>query len=169
MVKRQNGKFRLTGIFVLGLMVLGIYAPLYTVTASSPHNKWSVDAAVNLWLNAGFPKDKLNMGLPFYGYRYEGVGSTNNGFLQGHSGGKSIAYKEIVGLLNSSAYSRYYHSESKVPWAYNGSTFISYDDEESIGAKMDYIKAKGLGGAMIWELSQDHNGILLKTVYNRLK
>ena len=144
-------------------------APLYNFSSSSPHHKWSVDSTVNLWLNAGFPADKLVMGVPFYGYRYDNVANPNNGFLQSYSGGKSITYKEIVGLLNSSNYTRHYHTEAKVPWAYNGSTFISYDDEESMGAKMQYIRNKGLGGAMIWELSQDNNEILLNSVYKGLR
>jgi chitinase len=56
-----------------------------------------------------------------------------------------------------------------VPWLFNGSTFISYDDEQSMGLKAQYIKNKGLGGAMIWELSQDPNRVLLNSLYNGLK
>ena len=144
-------------------------APLYDISSESPHHKWSVNSAVNLWLNAGFPGDKLNLGIPFYGYRYENVANTNKGFLQGYSSGKSISYKEIVDLFNTSNYTRHYNSEAKVPWAYNGSTFISYDDEESIAAKMEYIRNKGLGGAMIWEMSQDHNGVLLNSVHKGIR
>ncbi|KAJ3099950.1 hypothetical protein HK100_004804, partial [Physocladia obscura] len=40
-------------------------------------------------------------------------------------------------------------------------TFISYDDPVSIQAKAAYAKASGLGGTMIWELSQDYNGELV--------
>ncbi|MBW8350381.1 hypothetical protein K0H71_13115, partial [Bacillus sp. IITD106] len=47
--------------------------------------------------------------------------------------------------------------------------FISHDDEESIGLKAEYIRDRGLGGAMIWELSQDHGNDLLATLYNVLK
>ena len=48
-------------------------------------------------------------------------------------------------------------SESMVPWLYSSSlqTFISYDDEESIQHKLDYILAEDLGGMMFWELSGD--------------
>ena len=34
-------------------------------------------------------------------------------------------------------------------------TFISYSDTESWSIKLDYIKDRGLGGAMTWELSSD--------------
>jgi len=42
--------------------------------------------------------------------------------------------------------------------------FISYDDTESFGHKTDYIKSKGLAGAMFWEFSGDRN----KTLLNKL-
>lgn len=144
-------------------------AALYNFSSSSPHHKWSVDSAVNLWIKAGFPTNKINMGIPFYGYSYDDVESINNGFLQGFSGAKSITYEEIAGLINSNIYTRHFHSEAKVPWIYNGSTFISYDDAESLGIKAQYIKAKGLGGAMIWELSQDPSGTLLNTIFDDLR
>ena len=55
------------------------------------------------------------------------------------------------------------------PWLYNGTTFISYEDEESIYYKSEYIKLNGLGGAMIWELSEDPNRILLDFLYQSLQ
>lgn len=144
-------------------------APLYNFSSSSPHHKWSVDSAINLWTNAGFPANKINMGLPFYGYRYDNVQNINNGFLQGFTGAKSITYKEIVTIINTNSFTRHFHSEAKVPWIYDGSTFISYDDEESIAIKTQYINSKGLGGAMIWELSQDPSGILLNTIFSNMR
>jgi chitinase len=47
-----------------------------------------------------------------------------------------------------------------VPWLYSASEqiFISYDDSESIEAKLDYIRTEDLGGAMVWELSADSDG-----------
>lgn len=56
-----------------------------------------------------------------------------------------------------------------VPWLFNGFTFISYDDEQSMGLKAQYIKSKGLGGAAIWELSQDPNKVLLGSLYTGLQ
>ncbi|KAI8612338.1 glycoside hydrolase superfamily [Chytriomyces sp. MP71] len=44
------------------------------------------------------------------------------------------------------------------------SNFISYDDPQSIQKKAAWAKAQGLGGTMIWELSQDYNAELVKAV-----
>jgi chitinase len=36
------------------------------------------------------------------------------------------------------------------------STYISYDDEQSIAEKGAYVKAKGLGGVIQWELNEGY-------------
>lgn len=145
-------------------------APLYNNSDSSPQYKWSVDSAVSSWLKAGFPAEKLVVGVPFYGYKYNSVNNANNGLYQRHSGGSSISYADIASkYINKSGFTRYYHWQSMVPWLYNGTTFISYDDEQSMAQKAGYIKNKGLGGAMIWELSQDPNKVLLNSLFNGLK
>lgn len=145
-------------------------APLYNNSDVSPQYKWSVDSGINTWLKAGFPMNKLVMGVPFYGYKYNSVVNANNGLYQIYSGGSAVTYASIVAnYLNAPGYVRYYNSESMVPWLFNGTTFISYDDEQSMALKAQYIKSKGLGGAMIWELSQDPNRVLLNALYNGLK
>lgn len=145
-------------------------APLYTNSDTSPQYKWSVDAGVNAWLNAGFPAEKLVMGVPFYGYKYDNTVNANNGLYQTYSGGSAVTYASVAAnYLNAPGYTRYFHTSSMVPWLFNGTTFISYEDAQSMGSKAQYIKAKGLGGAMIWELSQDPNRVLLNALYNGLQ
>ncbi len=145
-------------------------APLYTNSDTSQQYKDSVDQSVKAWLGAGFPAKKIIMGVPFYGYVYKAVTNTNKGLYQTYSGASSISYANIAAnYLNATGYTRYFHSESKVSWLFNGSTFISYEDEESIGYKSSYIKMKGLGGAMIWELSQDPQAVLLKALAQGLQ
>jgi chitinase len=147
-------------------------APLYNNSDVSPQSqdKWSVDSGINAWLKAGFPADKIVLGIPFYGCKYDMVKNTNNGLYQSFSGGSELSYDSIVkNYLNSPGYKRYFHKQSMVPWLFNGSTFISYEDPQSIGFKNEYIKSKGLAGAMIWELSQDKNKVLLNAIYEGLK
>lgn len=145
-------------------------APLYNNSDASPQYKWSVDAAVRNWLNTGVSSEKIVMGVPFYGYMYKSVNNSNNGLYQSYTGSNSISYGNITrNYLNNPSYVRYYHSESKVPWLFNGSVFISYDDAQSIGLKADYIRTKNLGGAMIWELSQDPDRVLLNALYSGLQ
>jgi len=55
-------------------------------------------------------------------------------------------------------YARNYSAALVAPWLWNTTkkVFLSTEDEQSIGAKADYINAKGIGGLMIWELAGDY-------------
>lgn len=145
-------------------------SPLYTDKNPSPQYQASFDTAVNAWLNASFPAGKLVAGIPFYGYVYQTSGEKNNGLHQSFSNAKAISYKKIAESYEKNPeFRRFFHPETKVPWLYNGSQFISYEDKESISYKSQYIKSKNLAGAMIWELSQDKNDALLNALMEGFK
>ncbi|ORX64248.1 glycoside hydrolase [Linderina pennispora] len=52
---------------------------------------------------------------------------------------------------------------TSTPWLFNPNTnvFISYDDPQSLKAKVDYAAAKGLAGTMLWSMEMDYNNELL--------
>jgi chitinase len=58
---------------------------------------------------------------------------------------------------SSSGFTRYWDETSQTPYLYNPSTgvFIGYDDPKSLQIKTEYALSKGIGGLMVWELSQD--------------
>src|SRR6185295_13145004 len=72
--------------------------------------------------------------------------------------------------INKNGYIRFFNNEAKVPILYNNSnqTFISYDDQESIDNKTGYLKAHGLAGAMVWDISGDRNKTLLSRLASDL-
>jgi chitinase len=146
-------------------------APLYIDSQSYlPQYRTSVDSSVRDWLGAGFPRNKLVMGVPFYGILYQMPSTVGNGLYQPFSGGATVSYDVIASYyLNSTGFMRYFHPEARVPWLFNGTTFISYDDEESLREKAEYINTMNLAGAMIWELSQDPAYVLLKALHAGLK
>jgi chitinase len=93
-----------------------------------------------------------------------------HGLYQTYSGSSSISYANIAAnYLKDPTYIRYFHADSMVPWLFNGTTFITYEDEQSMTLKAQYVVNKGLAGAMIWELSQDPDRVLLNALYNGLK
>jgi len=145
-------------------------SPLYNNTDVSPQYKWSVDSGVNAWLKAGIPAEKLVVGIPFYGHKYNMVNNENNGLYQLFSGGSSLSYAAIAAAyLNAPGYVQYFHSESMVPWLFNGTTFISYENARSISLKAQYIKSRALGGGAIWELSQDPDRVLLTSLFDAMR
>ena len=66
---------------------------------------------------------------------------------------------------------RHWDERAKAPFLWNATTrtFITYDDPQSIREKADYVRSKGLGGMMFWELSQDRNDELLDVIVTALK
>lgn len=52
---------------------------------------------------------------------------------------------------------REWHEPTLTPYAYNSSTgdWVSYDDEESIEHKTNYLIEKDLAGTMIWAIGLD--------------
>lgn len=145
-------------------------APLYAPADTSPQYKWSVDQSVKAWLAAGFPSSKTVIGVPFYGYIYNNVTGGGTGLYKTYSGGSSITYDKLLSsYLTNSSFTKYIHSDALVPWLFNGSTFISYDDETSITEKANYIVSNQLAGAAIWELSQNRGGQLLNALVTNLK
>ncbi|MFD2044913.1 glycosyl hydrolase family 18 protein [Ornithinibacillus salinisoli] len=143
-------------------------APLYDDDGKT----WSVDKAVDAYLNAGVPAEKVVMGVPFYGYTYNVLSNENNGLRQEFAGSGSVTFNRIIrDDYLSNGYVRYWDEGTQVPYLFHEeeSIFISYDDEESMAIKAAYIREKDLGGAMIWEISQDNGIALLDSLYTVLK
>ena len=144
-------------------------AGLYTPNETSPQYKWSVDSSVKSWVANGFPASKIVMGVPFYGHVYYGVANVNNGLYKTFSNSISAPYDKIItDYLSTSGFTRFYHTDAKVPWLFNGSVFVSYDDEQSIAEKAKYIASNNLAGASAWELSQNKDGTLINVLYNNM-
>jgi len=145
-------------------------APLYP-DAASPQARWSVDQVVQLWHKA-IPADKIVVGIPFYGRKYDALKSINQDYpgLYGTYGRcETITYQDIVKTcFSNSNYKAWFHIAACEPYLFDGSTFISFDDAQSIGKKTAYIQANHLGGVMVWELSQDNNSELIRAVFNGL-
>jgi len=158
-------------------------------TASSPKTNFNaplfthegdlnVDAAVKSYLTGSVPADKIVVGVRFVGTGWQGVGPTNNGLYQADTGpapgtwdqagappSGSLGYQDIEDRLAS--YTRSWDTEAQAPWLYNADAgiMISYEDPQSLAAKVNYVVSNALGGVMIWELgSDDSQGTLVNAV-----
>lgn len=56
-------------------------------------------------------------------------------------------------LQNGAAY--IWDDEMKVPYLVQNEQWVGFDDEKSIRGKMDWLKSKGYGGAMVWTVDMD--------------
>lgn len=160
---------------------VGFNAPLYAQTKDTnpdplARQGFNINSAVTSYLQAGVPADRLVLGAPLYGRGWAGVPNVNNGLYQNGTGPSTGTWE--AGVLDwhdiKANYlpkmTRFWDADAQVPYLFNSSTgtFISYDDPESLGKKVDYIKSKGLGGVMVWELSSDDSSDSLITTLNRV-
>jgi chitinase len=134
-----------------------------------PRGAWSTDNALDQYLKAGVPSEKITVGAAFYGRAFEGVdpGPNGDGLFQPY---KSISSKKGLGdrysikelLKPGSGYTRYWDKTAKAPYLYNGDIWISYTDEEQIQLLTAYAKEKKLAGVFYWEYAHDMDAELLK-------
>lgn len=128
--------------------------------------------SVRMHIDAGVSPAKLNIGVPFYGRRWKGVEPVNNGlYREAATTGESIPYTEVLAALADSGFVRLWDTAAVAPYLWNerDSLFISYDDEKSLKAKMEYVLSQGLGGVMFWEYTEDIDGMLLDALLEGLK
>eukprot|EP00970_Alexandrium_tamarense_P000666 scaffold69_cov198-Alexandrium_tamarense.AAC.106 len=135
----------------------GTNAPLYY--QGWGEEGFSVDDCVRNWLAGGGSRDKINIGLPFYGRSFLGATDLN----QPHSGADQTTwgiddgtpqYFNIVAQLPFM--NQVWDEKTWTQWAWfeNGGA-VSFDNENAICAKTQYAIEEELGGFIIWELSGD--------------
>ncbi len=144
----------------------GFNAPLYTPSDGPLRSRASVDGGISAWLGRGVPAEKLVLGMPLYGYIFQGVSSRGNGLYQSFDSAKSVSWDKVKeAYLNRSAYRKFRHEEAEAPYLYGNRAFLSYDDPDSIAAKAALARRRGLGGVGFWELSQDRGGDLIQSAW----
>ncbi len=146
----------------------GFLAPLFQASPGLKHAD-SIQSSIANYKAAGIPARKLLMGLPFYGYGWTGVDSSNNGLFQtGRAMRGDRPYHLIRSLALASQVFR--DPRSQAPWLFNGQDFWTYEDPTSVKYKVSYAARQGIGGVMIWELSGDTaDAELLNSAYRALR
>ena len=148
----------------------GHHTPLYPSTKDPYPELGCSQQAIDQYIKAGFPKEKICIGAAMYGRGFQGVqAGSNNGLFQpyssipmgtwdalGNEGATGVFdYKDVVARNML----RYWDDEVKAVYVYDpnlqGGLMISMDDPRSISEKCWFVNAKGLGGVMFWELSGD--------------
>eukprot|EP00804_Cyclotella_cryptica_P028311 CCRYP_013185-RB/>CCRYP_013185-RB protein AED:0.09 eAED:0.09 QI:289/0.87/0.88/1/1/0.88/9/382/644 len=138
--------------------VTGVNSPLYD-GRNDPEPGWSIDGCAKNWVEKGAPKDKLNIGLAFYGRSFKDAKAL--GELHGGTDDINWAVDEgtpqffnIMDKISQMTYVM--DEESKTPYAYfDQGGLVSYDDESSICYKTEYAMNEQLNGVIMWELTGD--------------
>ena len=141
--------------------ITGHNSPLYNYQGSL-NPGYNVDAAYKIYTQKyKIPTSKINIGIAFYGRAFAGGTALNSA----HTGGDLVnfpedeaapTYYEIKQKISS--YNRTWDNASKVPYltGKTSKSFVTYDDEESVCIKADYVMSNNLGGVIIWEITGDY-------------
>ena len=143
-------------------------APLYAAT-NDPTPELNTDSSMRAFQAGGVPSDKLLVGIPFFSRAYGGVPNVNAGLFQPSSGppkdwkGQDGDWRQLARTrILDHGYERHWEPAARVPWLYDprSGTWITYDDPQSVRAKVDYVRERGLGGVVIWELFGDDGSLM---------
>ena len=144
----------------------GHHTPLY----STPEQPLSADFGVRYLDSIGVPKAKIVIGAAFYARTWENVPNVNRGLYQPGKFKAFVSYRQFDELLQGFEF--YHDSVAQAPYAYNAALgqFATFDDPVSIAAKARYVREKGLGGIMFWQLGGDrYAGGLLQAIHDAIR
>ncbi|MGL4522457.1 MAG: glycoside hydrolase family 18 protein [Bacilli bacterium] len=154
---------------------------------------FSTDTIIQNYLRTGIPKNKVTMGIAFFGRApqrnfvpakdwdnagKEATTPTFNGntFPEGEDERYSYYYYEILNrFVDKNGFTRKWDDTAKVPYLtykdkFGKDTFaIAYEDKESIAYKTSYVEENGLGGVMFWSYNGDKDNELTQTIAKELK
>lgn len=106
----------------------------------------------------GFPKHKLNVGIPLYGRKFplQKPYGRAEGLPAGGFG--TPEYKQIA-RLQESGWTLWRDADAKVPWlvAPEGEVgVIAFDDPQSARAKGEWARVQGYRGIFFWAIGHDY-------------
>lgn len=137
----------------VSLMIYDETGP-WSGTRTGAHSGWDFfEHAVHHWLvNRQLPKEKLVVGVPFYGYKF-----SKKGYAKDAEG---ISYKRILEMYPEQDA----HLKDSIGLLY-------YDGMPTIQKKVEFVQEHELGGVMFWEITQDTDDVdksLLNLIYRML-
>ncbi|MEO9803086.1 MAG: glycosyl hydrolase family 18 protein [Reichenbachiella sp.] len=157
----------------------GHNSPLYTYdNAEAPQANWH--DTFNGLVAMGVPAAKINMGSAFYGrgvitngsaslnaatvkrnenVQPDGPISTCADFTNWpkdvYDGTPNYFFIKQQALGASSGWTEHWDDQAKVPYLTKDNFFLSYDNEQSIGLKAQYVKDNNLAGTIVWTVYGD--------------
>ncbi|KAF2131862.1 glycoside hydrolase family 18 protein [Dothidotthia symphoricarpi CBS 119687] len=151
--------------------VAGHQANVQTSSNDPGSTPFSTDRAVRDYISAGVPASKIVLGMPLYGRGFANTGGPGQAFSGGGPGTWEAGVYDYKVLPQAGAQ---INTDTGImaSWSYDATQrfMITYDTPQIVAAKTQYIRQRGLGGAMYWESSGDKKGSesLISTFVNTI-
>lgn len=146
----------------------GHHAALYP--SGDEAEELSGHGAVTYYTAQGIPAEKIMLGAAFYGRCWRQVpgGGDGLGRKAVTSGNKIYSFDELRVIKDDPAWEQHWDEAAQAPYLFDGSSFISFENEASCRAKGQYAAGRGLMGVMAWQYGNDTSGTLLKALHEGL-
>lgn len=164
---------------------------LSTGSPSNYSSDFNIESVVNYVLAQGIPAKKILIGVALYGRFWTGVdfsGTLNENSpyyptavqsssaitadltALGFQGDQTIKYTNINALSTTNGWESHFDNTAKAAYVINKTKkiFITYDNVQSIAAKASLVKAKGLGGVIVWDATGARGTTILKALRTEL-
>ena len=138
-------------------------SPLYR---SSLTRKRSGEESIEIIHDQGVPYDRMNYGIGFYGH---GDGTVYPSSVQYYKAVEALEKGTVDGKSVKGYNIRWWDETGKNCYLgdASGKMYASYEDVESIGYRVDFVKSKKMLGAFAWEYREDDSkGTLRHALYD---
>ncbi|EED18783.1 bacteriodes thetaiotaomicron symbiotic chitinase, putative [Talaromyces stipitatus ATCC 10500] len=133
-------------------------------------NLTEIDLALDLFWRVNVDPSDIVLGLGFYGRTYELADTScwkpGCSFLSAGAAGPCthtpgiLSYREIKQIIADTGATPYVDTSAAVNYmVYSGNNWVSYDDEQTFAAKIEYANKMGLGGLMVWAIDLDDSNL----------
>ncbi len=129
--------------------------PLYHFGSSY---NYTLSKSITYYLDKGCPKQKLIMGLPYYGYQWPTTSTSIPSSTTGSGTAKTYRQVRNNSSGNYSAANHYYDNESYTDiYSFNdgGNYQCFITEEEGFRKRLEHINTTDIGGIGIWALGYD--------------
>jgi len=159
------------GIMTYDMMSQSVVSHHTSLYASDISPTMYADKAIQLYHEAGVPKEKLLLGSAFYARVFnnvDGINCLTDGMPSTYLSGGYTGIQSFIEKAGDFSYDE----QAQAPYVYDAlkKALITFDNPRSIAAKVDYVRREKLAGIMFWEYeSDDENSTLLKAIDDSIK
>lgn len=144
----------------------GLNAPLYQSSSEKLYlATLNINFTANYWFFKGMDRNRIVIGLPTYAHSFRLVNKNNNGLYAAASGYGRLGnngfadFSQVCTFLTTNQISPIFDMDTKSPYAYKNFEWISFDDDQSLSYKAEFIRDNKFGGAMVYSMNMDdHKG-----------
>uniref|UniRef100_A0A336L9H5 CSON005432 protein n=1 Tax=Culicoides sonorensis TaxID=179676 RepID=A0A336L9H5_CULSO len=154
--------------------------PHYGVYFNAPINGPGETGVTGIqnYLKQNISSLKLNVGIPFYGRMYSLIDSTKTAprspcIIGNQENNRDIFmpnYNSFCSKMKNNTWIKEWDKVTLAPYMYHETSWISFENQESVIEKAKLVNQFNLAGVMIWALNQDdYNGDCSKCKFSLLR